>query len=113
VAAYRFRAHLTERSVAALAGDDGNHTSGEISVHRHTRLTVTLTVTGANTGERREMGDARIRLEQAVFETPANTGESNETNSGSVSPGSNPGPAAPQKPHFAGLFSFRLSSRPP
>jgi hypothetical protein len=75
VAAYRFRAHLTERPVAALVDDGDNHTSGEISVHRHTRLTVTLTVTGAKTGELREMRDARIRLKQAVFETPANTGK--------------------------------------
>ncbi len=36
MAAYRFRAHLTERSVSPLVGDDGNHICGEISVHRHT-----------------------------------------------------------------------------
>jgi predicted ester cyclase len=40
VAAYRFRTHLTERSVASLVGDDSNHTCSEISVHRHTHLTV-------------------------------------------------------------------------
>jgi hypothetical protein len=40
-----------------------------------------LTVTGANTGERRETWDLRIRLKQAVFETPANTGECNQINS--------------------------------
>jgi hypothetical protein len=32
-------------------------------------LTVTLTVTGANTGEPRKPQDSRIRLRQAVFET--------------------------------------------
>jgi hypothetical protein len=35
------------------------------------------------------------------------------SNSGSVSEGSNPSPAAPPKSHFTGLFCFPLSSQPP
>jgi hypothetical protein len=84
-----------------------------MSVHWQTHLTVTLTVTGANPGEHREMWDLRIWLKQAVYVTAANSGESNETNAGSVSPGTNPGPAAPPKPHFKGIFYFPLSSQPP
>jgi hypothetical protein len=61
-------------------------------------LTVTLTVTGTNIGERRETQDPRIRLEYAAFETPANGGEPGKINSGSVSEGSNPSPAASKSP---------------
>jgi hypothetical protein len=61
-----------------------------------------LTVTGANSGERGEAWDLSIQLKQAVFETAANSGERKETDSGSVSPGSNPGPAALENTSFAG-----------
>jgi hypothetical protein len=104
VAAYRFRAHLTEGSVSPLVSDDDNHICGETSVYRHTRLTVTLTVTGANTGEQGETWNLRIRRKQAVFETAANSSECKETNSGSVSEGSNPSPAAPS-------FSCKIRAR--
>jgi hypothetical protein len=40
----------------------------------------------------------RIRLEYAAFETPANDGEPDKINSGSVSEGSNPSPAAKETP---------------
>jgi len=46
------------------------------------------------------------RLREAVLDTLSNSRERIEPNSGSVSPGSNPGPAAPHKPPFAGLSLF-------
>jgi hypothetical protein len=61
-----------------------------------TMLTVTLTVTGANTGEPREPQDSRIRLRQAVFETLTNSGEPSEINPGLVGLGSGTSPAVPQ-----------------
>jgi hypothetical protein len=53
-----------------------------------------LTLTGANSGERRETPDPKIQLKQAGLGTAANSDECKETSSGSVSEGSNPSPAA-------------------